>query len=151
MRESLGEIQRPRRAPDPAEEAQPAAEGWLQAERQLLAATLVDSGISARLEAIYPAERFQDPVLREIAHAIRNLHEHGESTDYESLRAHLADRDDAVHALGKMIELSEEHSGEEVVARAKSHLDQLERSSRLHSALESQSLEAVLKARKGTT
>jgi DNA primase len=150
IREFAAEKQRTRRVG--AEQARPAADGvWEQAEREMIAAAILESAVWERLAEIHGPERFRDPVLRLIAESVGNLRRHGESLDYQTLRSHLADRDEAVHALGKMVGLTEEQSPEVIVARASAHLDRLERERRLQSAVESQSLEAVVRARKGTS
>jgi len=150
VREVLGEMRRPRSKPGVAQERL-ADEGWPQAEREMIAAAILDPAVWERLSAVYGADRFRDPILSLIADTVGNLRRHGESLDHQTLRGHLADRDDAVHALGRMIGLAEELSPEVIVARAYAHLDRLERERRIQTALESQSLEAVVKARKGTT
>jgi len=72
---------------------------WIEAERHVLRATLEDTALWDRVEAVYPPDRFRDTGLRIIATALSDLHRRGESVTREGLLSVLADKDEAVRAL----------------------------------------------------
>ena len=118
---------------------------WAQAERDFLAAALQAASIWPRVEQVYPPAEFRDPDLREVALAISDLRGRGESVTREAVLSVVADRDQVVRAL-QALEL-----GQDTQARAEQHLAALRDRRRLESALASNDLEAVVKARKDSS
>ncbi len=111
-------------------------------EGELVGAALEDPAIWKQVESVYPPERFEDPALQVVAEWVGRLVEESGRVTRESLWSALEGAADALCAL-EGLELPED-----VVERARVHLETLARKQRLQSALEAEEpLTAVRSAR----
>lgn len=128
----------PGSGPGPASAGAPSA--WARAEGDILAAAV--SGLDwERIEEAHPPGAFQDPDLRRVAEAARNLRRQGESLTREALLGVLADDAAAMAALQRV------ETDDRSVARAEAHLQVLARARRVR---EAKSLADVVKEKGGT-
>jgi len=111
------------------------------AEIHFLEAALADPSSWDRISARYPAASFQDPDLRRIAGAVHTLRQGGESINRDALRNMLDESSETLRALQLL------RPSEDVVAHAEMDLEQLLRRAQLDEARQSNSLEAVKRAR----
>ncbi|MCZ6787945.1 MAG: DNA primase [Planctomycetota bacterium] len=134
------------RAPRPSEvQNSPVPSAWRKMEGEFVGAALEDPAIWEQVESVYPSKRFEDPALRVVAEWIGRLVEESGHVTRESLWSVLEGAADALCAL-EGLELPED-----VVERARVHLETLARKQRLQSALEAEEpLTAVRSARMNT-
>ncbi len=111
------------------------------AEIHFLEAALADPSSWDRISARYPAASFQDPDLCRIAGAVHTLRQGGESINRDALRDMLAESSETLLVLQLL------RPSEDVVAHAEMDLEQLLRRAQLDEARQSNSLEAVKRAR----
>ncbi|MHC4940211.1 MAG: DNA primase [Planctomycetota bacterium] len=112
-----------------------------RAEQHFLEAALADPTAWDLISARYPAERFQDPQLRIVAGALHTLRQDGESISRSALEGALYESDEAIRVLGTL------RTREDSFARAQRDLHELLRKREVASALDEQSLDAVVRAR----
>ena len=114
-------------------------------EGELVGAALEDPTIWVQVESVYPPEKFEDPALRVVAEWVGRLVEESGRVTRESLCGALEGAAEALCAL-EGLELPED-----VVERARVHMETLARKQRLQSALEAKEpLTAVRSARTST-
>jgi len=111
------------------------------AERRFLEAALVDSACWDLISAAYPAERFEDPLLRIVACAAHTLRQDGESITQDALKGALYHSDDAVRIVDSLA------VREDAAMRAQRDLQEILHRRNLAQALQTRSLAEVVRAR----
>jgi len=130
--------------PDGDEAPEAAADPAIRlAERRFLEAALVDPAAWDLIRSHYPAERFQDPLLRQVAVAAHTLRQDGESITQDALKGVLYRQDDAVRIVDSL------QPREDAADRAQRDLQEILRKRDLQQALQTRSLAEVVRARSG--
>jgi DNA primase len=151
VRERAGPAPRAAASSDPASsteagagEAEPPADPAIRlAERRFLEAALADPEVWDLIRSHYPAERFSDPLLRQVAVAAHTLRQDGESITQDALKGVLYQQDEAVQLVDSL------QPREDAADRARRDLQEILLKRELAQALRTQSLAEVVRARGG--
>ncbi|MCZ6573809.1 MAG: DNA primase [Planctomycetota bacterium] len=124
----------------------PISPRWRRAERDFLAAALFLPDLWPEIGAVYPQERFKDPILRELAKAVNLVCKNGQSPTCDAVAGAVGDEAGLI-VLG--LEEPDRDGREALEERVRSSLERIVAEDRVEAALQSDDpLAAVVAARR---